>query len=155
MRQQHNTWRIMNVWLRRPGCSVIDDFITPFFVDIQCFNDTFRSKYNKVPAAVTMLILRTLTRLGVGIATCYRLEVPGIEYRWGRDFPHPSSLALAPTQPTVQWVSFPEVKRPGRVVEHPTPSSAEVKGRAELYICSPFGPSWPVTGWILPLRFTF
>jgi hypothetical protein len=42
--------------------------------------------------------------------------------------------------------SFPEVKRPGRGVDHPTPSSAEVKERVELYLCSPSGPSWPVVG---------
>ena len=33
----------------------------------------------------------------------------------------------------------------------PTQSSAEVKGRVELYLYSASGPSWPVTGWILPL----
>ena len=32
-----------------------------------------------------------------------------------------------------------------------TPSSAEVEGRVELYICSPSGLSWPVIGWPLPL----
>ena len=37
----------------------------------------------------------------------------------------------------------------------PTPSSAEVKERVELYLCSPSGPSWPVLGWPLPLPFTF
>ena len=33
----------------------------------------------------------------------------------------------------------------------PTPSSAEVKERVELYLYSPFGPSWPVQWWTLPL----
>jgi len=33
--------------------------------------------------------------------------------------------------------SFPRVKRPGRGVDHPNPSSAEVAGRVELYIYSP------------------
>ena len=42
--------------------------------------------------------------------------------------------------------SFPGVKRPGRGFDHPPPSSAEVEGRVELYICSPTGPSWPVIG---------
>ena len=31
-------------------------------------------------------------------------------------------------------VSFPGVKRPGRGVDHPLPSSAEVKERVELYL---------------------
>jgi len=47
--------------------------------------------------------------------------------------------------------SFPGVKRPKRGVDHPSPSSAEVKERVELYLCCPSGPSWPVPGWPLPL----
>ena len=43
------------------------------------------------------------------------------------------------------------VKRPGHGVDHPPPSSAEVKERVALYIYSPSGLSWPVLGWPLPL----
>jgi hypothetical protein len=39
-----------------------------------------------------------------GIATDYGLDDPGIETRWGRDFPHLSRTALEPTQPPVQWL---------------------------------------------------
>ena len=40
----------------------------------------------------------------VGIATGYGLDGPGIEFRWGRDFPYLSTPALGPTQPPIQWV---------------------------------------------------
>jgi len=42
--------------------------------------------------------------------------------------------------------SFPGVKQPGHGVDHPPPSSAEVKERVELYLDSHFGPSWLVLG---------
>jgi len=38
------------------------------------------------------------------------------------------------------------VKRPGLGVDHPPPSSAEVKERVGLYLYSPSGPSWHVIG---------
>jgi len=40
----------------------------------------------------------------VGIATSYGPDGPGIESRWGRDFPNLSRLPLGPTQRHVQWV---------------------------------------------------
>jgi hypothetical protein len=40
----------------------------------------------------------------VGIATGYPLDGPGIEFRWGRGFPHLSRPALGPSQPPIQWV---------------------------------------------------
>jgi len=43
-------------------------------------------------------------------------------------------------------VSFQGVKRPGPGVDHPTPSSSEVKERVDKYLYSPPGPSWPVLG---------
>jgi hypothetical protein len=88
----------------------------------------------------------------VGIATRYGLDVPGIESKWGRDFLHLSRRALGPTQPPVQWIpGLLGVKRHRCGTDHPPPPSAELKERAELYLYSPSGPSWPVLGWPLPL----
>ena len=47
---------------------------------------------------------------------------------------------------TMGTESFPGVKQPGRGVDHPRPSSAEVEVRVDLYICTPSGPSLPVVG---------
>jgi len=40
----------------------------------------------------------------VGVATRYWLDCAGIEYRWWRDFPHPFTPALEPTQRPIQCV---------------------------------------------------
>jgi hypothetical protein len=72
----------------------------------------------------------------VGIATRYGLDGPGIESRWGRDFPQPSRPALGPTQLPIQWVPGLSrgVKWPELGIDHAPPSGAS-------------GPSWPVVGW--------
>jgi hypothetical protein len=64
----------------------------------------------------------------VGIATGYGLDGSGIEYRWGRAFPHMSRPALESTQPPVQWVpSLSRSKeRPGRDTDPSPPSSAVI-----------------------------
>jgi hypothetical protein len=48
---------------------------------------------------------------------------------------------------------FPGVKRSLRDVDHPAPSSVEVKARVELYQSSPSASSWHATGWTLPCYF--
>jgi len=87
----------------------------------------------------------------VDIATRYGLDGPGIESRWGRDFRHLSRPALKFTQPPIQWVSRLSGGKGAREwLLPPTPSSAEVKERVELYLYFPSGPSCPILGWILP-----
>jgi len=70
----------------------------------------------------------------------------GIDSQWGRDFPHPSRPALGPTPTsyTRGMGSFPGGKQPGRDIDHPSPSTAKVEERVELYFCSPSEPLWPV-----------
>ena len=51
-----------------------------------------------------------------------------------------------PASYTTVTGSSPGVKQPGRDVDHPPPSNAEVKERIQLYLYSPSGPSWPLLG---------
>jgi hypothetical protein len=60
--------------------------------------------------------------------------------------------AAHPTSYTRGTGSFLGVKRPGRGVDYPLPSSAEVKEGVEVHLYSLSGLSWPVLGLNLPLR---
>jgi len=51
-----------------------------------------------------------------------------------------------PASSTMGTGSFPGIKWPVRGVDHPSPSSVEVKERVGLYLYSPSGTSWPVQG---------
>ena len=75
----------------------------------------------------------------VGIATSYRLDIPGSNAGGGDIFhTRPDRLWGPPSLLYKGYrVSFPEVKRTGRGVDYATPSSAEVKERIVLYIYSP------------------
>ena len=59
----------------------------------------------------------------VSTATHNGLDDPGIESRWGRDFPHLSRPAPEPIQPPVQWVPclIPVIKAAGSWIWPPTP----------------------------------
>jgi hypothetical protein len=56
-----------------------------------------------------------------------------------RDFPHTSRPTVRPTQSPAKQEpgSFLRVNWPGRGVDHPANSSAEVKEREELYLYCP------------------
>ena len=103
-------------------------------------------------AASEMIFSRDSTRFSgldssVGIASGYGWTVRGSNPGGQRDFLHPLRPAVGPTQPPIQWVQglSPGWKSDrGRGIDHPPPSSAEVKKRVEVYLYSPSGPSWPV-----------
>ena len=84
----------------------------------------------------------------VGTATGYGLDGPGS---------NPGGEEVSRTRPDRPWGPpsflyngyrvFPGGKeRPGRGVDHPPTSSAEVQERVELYLYSPLGRLWPVPG---------
>jgi hypothetical protein len=74
----------------------------------------------------------------VGIAPRYRLGGPVIESGEGKIFrTRPDRPWVPPSLLYNGYRIFPEVKRPVRVVDHPPPSSAEIKERVELYLRSP------------------
>jgi len=91
----------------------------------------------------------------VGIATRYGLGGPWIETLQGARFSAPVQTGPAPP-PSLLYIwhrVFPGAKTAGAWRWPPTPSSAEVEGRVQLYLYSPSGPSWPVLGWTLTFTF--
>jgi hypothetical protein len=89
----------------------------------------------------------------VGGATPYGLNCPRIDSRWGEIFRTcPDRLREPPRLLLYNKyrVSSPLVKGPGRGVDHPPPSSVEVKERVEVYLVYLSVPSWQVIGRNLP-----
>jgi hypothetical protein len=76
--------------------------------------------------------------LEASIAARYRLDGPGIECRWGRDFPHPSR----PASYTVGTGSSPGLKRPGRGVDYPP----HLAPRSRMSSAIPLLPLWALRG---------
>jgi hypothetical protein len=97
----------------------------------------------------------------VGIATGYGLDGPGIESRWGRDFPLLSSRPWGPPSFLYNgYRVFPGgKKRPGRDADT-SPLLVPLVMKVELYLYSLYGPyglyraSVPVQGCTLPLPFS-
>jgi len=88
-------------------------------------------------------------QFGYCIHPHYGLDGPGIKSRGrGARFSAPvqTGPGALPAFYATGACSFPGVKRPGRGVDHPSISSAEVKERVEVYLYSPSGPSWSVLG---------
>ena len=102
----HNTRRASDLhysvmWLFAT-CLVITEFLswqqeTIYVISLRLIG-TSLSSWDRINDSTT----RSRTRdSSVGTATRYGLQRPGIESRWGRDFPHPSKPARGPTNPPV------------------------------------------------------
>jgi hypothetical protein len=76
----------------------------------------------------------------VGIAARFRLDSPAIQYWWGARFSSPVQISPVALE---YRVCFPGIKWPGRGVEHPHPSSTEVKQSRAIPLL-PLWVSWPV-----------
>jgi len=87
----------------------------------------------------------------VGTATRYGLDGPGIECRWRGKGARFSAPGAHPAFYSMGTGTFPGVKRPGRGADHPPSSSAQVKGRVQLYLYSAHRTSWLVLEWTLYL----
>jgi len=91
------------------------------------------------------------------IATPYGLDSPGIESRWGQNFPQLSRPALELTQSPTQWISGYSQKYSRRCValnSHPHLAPRLKKG----YSCTSTLPHWPsrqVIGWASSFTFGF
>jgi hypothetical protein len=107
------------------------------------------------PCAAALYVLykrRSGRDSSVGIVTGYGLGGTGIESRLGARFSAPvqTGPGAHPAYCKMGSGSFHGIKRPGRGVDHPLPSRAGVKERAQLYFYSTSGPSWPVIERSLP-----
>ena len=85
------------------------------------------------------------------------LYSPGIESRWGRNFPHSSRPTLGTTLPSTQWIlcySRRYSRRCEALNTHSHLASRLKKG----YSCTSTLPHWPsrqVIGWASPFTFGF
>jgi len=76
-----------------------------------------------------------------------RRSSQGIESRWGRSFPYPSTPAMGLAQPTVQWEPDIPGKETGEARRKPpTQSNAKVKEIVQLNFYSAPMPSRQVIG---------
>ena len=78
-----------------PVTLTIDGYLKVFIINTDCV----LCELGNESIHLVMIVGRNSS---VCTATRYRVDGPGIESRWGRDFPHPSTPALRPTKPPIK-----------------------------------------------------
>jgi hypothetical protein len=146
--QQLQTWRQCESFSLRPTNLTHSVSVTCLRWIGRCecvFEFHLGHRYLGWVCAYSVLMLSCRSRDSVvGIATSYGLDVweVGVRVPVGSRmflFSRSSRPALRSTQPPLQWVPgdlSPEVKRPGREVDHSPPNSAEVK-KMWIYTSAP------------------
>ena len=107
---------------------------------------------------MTFVRYRCVRNLWAMIAYSVQILATGLALRGsnpceGKIFHSRAHLPWGPPSLYNGYQVIPGAKRPGRGVNHPTPSTAEVKERVKLYIYCPSVPSGQVMG--RTLAFTF
>jgi hypothetical protein len=129
---------------------------------VLAWRSTVRYFIKELPCTIRILSAVLSSYFGPGYLSRYndslRFGRSGSRIPVGARFSAPVQACPGthPASYTMGTGSFPGVKRQGCGVYHPHLCSAKFKGRVEVYLYSPSGPTWPVLGWTLPLRyFTF
>jgi len=116
---------------------------------------TFQAAYRRLTAnteAVVVILTERQDSASVGIAGRSGDRIP-VEARFSA--PVQTGPEAHPDSYKMGTGSFTGEKRPGRGVDHPPPSIADVKERVEIYLYSSSGPSWPVLWSPLPLHLAY
>jgi len=94
----------MQLYNKKKVSTSVYSLLQPRTNDLLLGNMSGNGRFVNLKMKKKMLLIICGPGSSVDIATDYGLEGPGIESRWGRDFPHLSRPALGRTQPPVQWV---------------------------------------------------
>jgi hypothetical protein len=87
---------------RKKSPFAISNRQVPMFLQSHTLNEAVHH-LKPIPLITILQMVLMGPGSSVSIATGYGLDGPGIESRWGRNFPHLSRPALGATQPPVQW----------------------------------------------------
>jgi hypothetical protein len=108
-----------------------NDRANPVWIKITCrrVNQELWGNTRVVPLSLQYWSVNMGRNNVVVIESCHFLDGLEMEFQWGRDFSHPSSPVLMPSQPSVRWEQslFPRVKAVRAWFLPHTPSNADIK----------------------------